>query len=120
MGDSLEACLYAHKEGFGLGAPLVSLGIVRDPERGLCFVHSAHHASYDGWSHNKVFEAVEAIYRNDQVPYTPNASYSSFVRWTTEIDEDICANYWRNYLADAPGPIFPPPPSLMAVLELGG
>lgn len=89
------------REGFGLGAPLFRISFVHDLGSGQdYFVWSAHHAIYDGWSLNMMWDAVVAAYRTGEAPPAgpPFKEFVKQLRLNTKAPES--EKFWRETLVD--------------------
>ncbi|KAL8826241.1 MAG: hypothetical protein Q9191_003926, partial [Dirinaria sp. TL-2023a] len=90
----------------GYGSPLVRFAM--DPEQHH-FIWTAHHALYDGFSANVIFNQVEQIYNGNciqkPVPYT------RFIKHITDVDASASSSFWKSQLGGGAPTSFPQPPS---------
>lgn len=70
------------------------------------FVWSLHHALYDGWSLPMVLKKVEAVYKDGAVSFS-KTPYSLFIKWLSEIDEQVSDEFWRKRLSGSSPLVFP-------------
>ncbi|WP_025028876.1 non-ribosomal peptide synthetase, partial [Caldalkalibacillus mannanilyticus] len=93
------------KKGFALEQDaLMRLSILRVKEREYTFIWSSHHILMDGWCMpiltKELFEMYFA-YQNQQEPNLEMIpSYSAYIEWLEKQDNQIAANYWKEYLAN--------------------
>lgn len=88
------------------GVPLCRVAIVEEASGSKYFVWLAHHAVFDGWSVALMMDALSRAY--DGALLAPMQPYAGFVKYTTEIDNAVAGDYWRNQLRDAKRSPFPP------------
>lgn len=89
------------------GRPLLRLAIVDDDEeregnKSKCFVWTAHHAVYDGWSLPLLFEHVEAIYNSSSkaattISFNPTP-YNGFMKYLSSVDPVKTDTFWREQI----------------------
>ncbi|OJJ42483.1 hypothetical protein ASPZODRAFT_137284 [Penicilliopsis zonata CBS 506.65] len=75
------------------------------------FIHTAHHAVYDGWSESSMFAEAKAIYLHGLDSLAPAAPYSRFIRYMVDstVEPGASDAFWRGQLdGDLPAQ-FPPP-----------
>lgn len=79
------------------GDPLMRFAIIGGcRKRHLVF--SLHHAIYDGWSLNLLFEAVTRIYHGD-TSWKPPAEYKCFIRYVLSLNRESHVRFWQDQLA---------------------
>nr|AGQ43600.1 HC-toxin synthetase [Alternaria jesenskae] len=88
-------------KGFSSGAPLSRLAFVHSSANDCdYFVISAHHAIYDGWSLNLIWNQVLALYNNNEMPPL-GPSFKDFARKLNlagaKLDSE---NFWRQSLVN--------------------
>nr|BDD69315.1 nonribosomal peptide synthetase gene [Verruciconidia persicina] len=111
--DSPETLLAADKQfPMGLGTPLVRLGLVDGSETGgkRWFLWSIHHALYDGWSISLLLDQAERAYR--QAGLQDLTSFSKFVQYTSNLDDDAAVQYWEAQFKNCEASPFPVLPSV--------
>lgn len=107
--DSLRAYIESDQsEGMGLASPLSRYCVVNDPEEGLHFVFTAHHAIYDHEMLLLLRSMVQDEFNGE--PRTPRASFNGFIRYLQERDSSASKVFWRNQLKNAPVETFPETP----------
>ena len=79
------------------GAPLMRLAIVKQANGENYFVWTAHHAVYDGWTVNLLFEAVAKMYTNGSI--SQPVPYESFIDQMSTVDSAACNNFWQAQLS---------------------
>ncbi len=84
--------------------------IVGEGTSSPCFVWTAHHAIYDGWSLSLLLSKVEACYY-DQSSETAVVPYSHFINFLSCVDAKQSHEFWIDTLADLSAPKFPLPPN---------
>ncbi|KAL8792919.1 MAG: hypothetical protein Q9195_004496 [Heterodermia aff. obscurata] len=92
------------------GDPFIRFGVIetRAPSDNRYLVITAHHALYDAWSMQLIFEQVEKLYRGDKVEAL--MPFNSFLKYLTT--NDVCASkqFWTEQLIEAkslPWPALP-------------
>lgn len=92
------------------GSPLVRFAVV-PYAHGFCFVFTAHHSVYDGWSLARLFDAVTRIYRGQDSPSLP--SFTKFIDYLNQQDLAAAESFWKSQLVGdavtAPFPALPRP-----------
>lgn len=78
------------------GGPLLRLAIVEQNHMNTYFVWTAHHAVYDGWTVNLLFEAVAKVYANGTM--TQSTPYERFVDYLAKTEPTACNNFWQAQL----------------------
>ncbi|MBE3049234.1 hypothetical protein IMZ48_43395, partial [Candidatus Bathyarchaeota archaeon] len=74
-------------------------------------VWTVHHALVDGWSESDIVTWVEEEYYKDPERRMDIPPYNRFIRYIDRQDEHLATDFWKNSLAGAPGPVFPPLPN---------
>jgi amino acid adenylation domain-containing protein len=90
-----------------LGQPLVHFGVI-ESER--VFLLTLHHAVYDAWTLDLLFEGVHAIYERGQGSENPT-DFRHFVQHMQSQSQEEARNFWTEQLASTPLPSFPRLPS---------
>lgn len=94
------------------GSPLMQLTIVTDQaKQQRYFMWSIQHCLYDGWSLPKMLQRVEDIYFEDPPP-PPKASYSQFIRYLSQTDQQACKQFWQAKFHGLQSSHFPTDPSV--------
>ncbi|KAL1965991.1 hypothetical protein VTN77DRAFT_4931 [Rasamsonia byssochlamydoides] len=91
------------------GGVLSRYTIVGEGTNSPCFVWTAHHAVYDGWSLPTLLSKVESCY--DQAKKSdgePGCRYPQFVKYLAGIDPEQSNAFWRERLEDITTTKFPP------------
>ncbi|KAJ6787140.1 hypothetical protein PWT90_05370 [Aphanocladium album] len=98
------------KEEFRLGSPLVRYGVLTVGDE-TYFMLTLHHAIYDGWSLNLIFNQLEKAYAGERFENT--YQFQSFVKYIQSVDQSECATFWHTQLHDSEAQAFPllPTPS---------
>ncbi|KID60188.1 Nonribosomal peptide synthetase vlms [Metarhizium brunneum] len=74
------------------------------------FIWSVHHALYDGWSQNLLFERVKQLYMGDAISKSP--SYNRFIHFLAQEDTESANKFWKSQLLREQAPTsFPVLPS---------
>ncbi|KAJ3499460.1 hypothetical protein NLG97_g303 [Lecanicillium saksenae] len=96
------------REEFALGSPLVKYGVLTSGGD-TYFMLTLHHAIYDGWSLNLIFNQLEKVYAGENLenPY----QFQSFVKFIQSVDQTESAAYWNTQLHDSEAQAFPVLPS---------
>ncbi|RDH30162.1 hypothetical protein BDQ94DRAFT_173144 [Aspergillus welwitschiae] len=92
----------------GLGMPLVRFGLVQETNKHY-FVLTLHHAVYDGWALNLVFEKLENFYAGSSRHESPD--FRHFVKHISSLDNDAAAKFWKDQLQGSEAPTFPSLPT---------
>ncbi|KAJ5310531.1 uncharacterized protein N7443_002992 [Penicillium atrosanguineum] len=79
------------------------------------FVWTVHHAVYDGWSTDLLFEHAQNAYK--ALPTTRPAQFKHFIQYLTDPVRESSKDYWRVQLQGATGPQYPALPSRMYIPE---
>jgi amino acid adenylation domain-containing protein/non-ribosomal peptide synthase protein (TIGR01720 family) len=91
--------------------PLLRLAIARLSETCVYMLCSSHHILLDGWSFMdvlaEVFEQHAALTGGRETEPKARRPYREYVRWLSEQDEAVAADYWRRTMAGftAPTPL---------------
>ncbi|KAL7749284.1 hypothetical protein RI367_005436 [Sorochytrium milnesiophthora] len=67
-------------------------------------VWTIHHALYDGWCLQRMFDDVLAVYDGQSVPQ--RLPYAHYIRYVGEQDHQAADHFWGSYLADAVPTVF--------------
>ena len=92
------------------GGRLTRCVIVGAGSSSPCFVWTAHHAVYDGWSLSLLLSKVEACYRQQSTD-TATVPYSRFIKFLSGIEPKQSDEFWTNALAELTAPNFPALPN---------
>ncbi|KAF2226215.1 hypothetical protein BDZ85DRAFT_317296 [Elsinoe ampelina] len=89
------------------GKPLMRYAIRSDSTRAT-FELVIHHALYDGWSLDLIFERLSQLYLGSTAT-TQLASYSLFIKYLSQMDASASREFWRSYFqhSAATSTIFP-------------
>ncbi|WP_281887483.1 non-ribosomal peptide synthetase [Paenibacillus sp. YYML68] len=83
---------------------LMRVAIIRVDDETFQFVWSSHHILMDGWCLSlvteEVFELYFALSEGREPMLADVASYSRYIEWLDEQDQQEAANYWKQYLSD--------------------
>ncbi|KAF1848737.1 nonribosomal peptide synthase [Cucurbitaria berberidis CBS 394.84] len=93
------------------GAPLTTFTIVGENSVAPCFVWTAHHAVYDGWSWATLFRRVESYYRKTTQDVPPSVPYTRFIKYLSILDQKQSDEFWLSNLDNMTAPQFPKLPS---------
>ncbi|PVH81870.1 nonribosomal peptide synthase [Cadophora sp. DSE1049] len=89
------------------GGSLTRYTIVSDDKTGeFYFVWHIHHALYDGWSLPMVLKRVENAYLDSSSRFS-KSSYSMFIKYLSEVDEEASDEFWKTRLLEASQLQFP-------------
>ena len=88
------------------GLRLCRYAIVDGESEQKYFVLIIHHAVFDGWSLNVVLNTLYTAYSRSDTPALQ--PYSSFIRYTMNIDQESAGEYWKAQLDGAHRASFPP------------
>lgn len=93
-GDDLDQYLAQDAEELmGYGKPIARFGLVHQRDEHF-FVLTLHHAAYDGWSLNVLFEHLERVY-NGQEPSKP-VGMGPVMQYLASQDQSVTDAYWRD------------------------
>jgi non-ribosomal peptide synthetase component F/aryl carrier-like protein len=109
--NDLDAYLQQDKLTFmDIGTPLSRFAIIGE-RRDAHFIFTAHHAIYDGWSLEPLFQQVAEAYLDLPVQ-RPATDFRRFIKYLMSIDPKDSEQYWRNQLQGAIPPAFPQLPTI--------
>jgi amino acid adenylation domain-containing protein len=110
----LDAYLKADRSiAMSMGQPLARFALVRNSTGAYThFILTAHHGIYDGWSLRLIIDAADAEYQNQSQGFQPK--FNSFIKYINMQDKQEAEAYWRNYLKDYDGTVFPALPPTVA------
>lgn len=95
-----------------MGAPLAKYGLLIDEiNETKWFVLTLHHAVYDGWSVQRIFESLEQIYQEDIKQTASTEPFRKFVQYTKKQAGNLAAGFWSEYLGGSESAQFPSLPS---------
>ncbi|KAM0805972.1 nonribosomal peptide synthase Pes1 [Usnea florida] len=90
------------------GASLTGYAVVHNDFNEAYFVWTVHHALYDGWSSDLILDKVEAHYKSsDTVSSNEGTSYSTFIRYLSNVDAVQSDRFWQSKLEGTNSPQFP-------------
>jgi amino acid adenylation domain-containing protein len=105
-GHSLRSFMDASKTvEMQYGSRLCRYALVTEGNGTHYFVLILHHAIFDGWSLNIVLGMLYQLYEEKPVPALQ--PYSSFIKYTTQLDHTAATTYWKSQLAGASRVAFP-------------
>lgn len=108
--SSLKAFVHADEQKTtGLGTSLVRFGLVQDNDR-YFFVLTLHHAIYDGWALNLIFERLEKAYHGNITEELPD--FRLFVKHVSGTDQEAATKFWNYQLRATESQVFPALPSV--------
>lgn len=87
------------------GTRLCRYGLVKDADGKSYFIWIIHHAVFDGLTARLILDTLYQTY-NGQVQGILRP-YSSFIKYTTSIDQDAAKSFWKTQLQDARRANFP-------------
>ncbi|KAH8896009.1 acetyl-CoA synthetase-like protein [Thozetella sp. PMI_491] len=92
--SSVDAYLFAdNKVAFQYGRKLARYAILGDAESGYTFVWTAHHAIYDGFTRDKLYQQVRGLYNSWEAP--PVTPYNRFIHHIAQkMDTTEVHNFW--------------------------
>ncbi|KAI1078912.1 hypothetical protein F5B20DRAFT_197822 [Whalleya microplaca] len=73
-------------------------------------VWTCHHGLLDGWAESDLARSVEQEYFEQSKATASTPGFNQFIRYITEQDKKAQQNFWRQQVAGAPEPTFPPLP----------
>jgi len=82
--------------------PLMRLCLARLEDERHVMVICHHHIVLDGWSNALMLQDVMTIFAGGAPPAA--RPYADYIRWLKRQDTAAAHAFWRDYLADAPGP----------------
>lgn len=104
-GENLEAYLTEDKENsMKAGKALTRYAIVPDND-GWTFVWTVHHAVYDAWTLDLVFDRIDKAYK--QQPVEGDTPFKEFMRYVAKSDVEVSTKFWQEYLAGSTSNEFP-------------
>ncbi|KAJ5930334.1 hypothetical protein N7466_005827 [Penicillium verhagenii] len=87
------------------GEPLFRYAICRTSNQKAYLVMTMHHALFDGWTLDLIFDRVKQNF--DGSPAMMKASFNCFVRYVQDLDPDEMDLFWKTQLDDASATVFP-------------
>jgi amino acid adenylation domain-containing protein/non-ribosomal peptide synthase protein (TIGR01720 family) len=93
------------------GGPLISYTIVGEGTDSPCFVWTAHHAVYDGWSWSTLFNQVESCYKDLRPDLPATVPFSRFIKYLSTLKQADSDKFWLSHLDGITAPQFPQLPS---------
>ncbi|KAH8432011.1 uncharacterized protein LDX57_009658 [Aspergillus melleus] len=103
--ETLEEYLQTDKQQpMKAGDALTRYGLVPDSD-GWTFVWTVHHAVYDAWTLELVFDRIDKAYKG-QAP-EKDTTFKQFMSYVVNTDEQAADEFWRQYLKGAVRTEFP-------------
>jgi amino acid adenylation domain-containing protein len=81
------------------GSPLSCVRFAKDSEGRLILLWAIHHSVFDGWSLRSILSILNRLYYGSAVKNPP--PFSRFIHYTTTLDRDSAADYWKAELSGA-------------------
>ncbi|KAL7925987.1 hypothetical protein ACQKWADRAFT_329035 [Trichoderma austrokoningii] len=104
--ESLESMARSRRNmQMGYGTPLCWYAIVSEKDE-TYFIWCAHHSIYDGWTLKIMFSVLHQTYSDTSLPEI--RPFSSFIKYTGQIDSDAATSFWKTELSGAVRASFPP------------
>lgn len=91
------------------GAPLTRYAMIPEKDSNT-FIWTAHHALFDGWTVELLFDQLAQLYTHDLTP-TIAPSYAKFVQFIQKSDQNSSRNFWASLVPQEPPATFPRLPS---------
>ncbi|KAL4894930.1 hypothetical protein BDV59DRAFT_200709 [Aspergillus ambiguus] len=105
IGEKLEDYLKTDKmRQMRGGDSLTRYGLIRE-ETGWTFVWTVHHAVYDAWTLELVFDRLHRAYHGEPIPR--DHTFKEFMSYVVSTDAEASKTYWKDYLAGASQNEFP-------------
>ncbi|KAF9890570.1 hypothetical protein FE257_005701 [Aspergillus nanangensis] len=105
VSENLDEYLMADKQrSMRSGNALTRYGIVRNGTQ-WTFVWTVHHAVYDAWTLELVFDRIHRAYHNE--PIAIDSTFKEFMSYVVQTSPEATEQYWKNYLAGASQNEFP-------------
>ncbi|KAI0011480.1 hypothetical protein F4779DRAFT_615500 [Xylariaceae sp. FL0662B] len=73
-------------------------------------VWTCHHGLLDGWAESDIATSVEQVYFEQFRVPTNTPGFNQFIKYITEQNKQAQQDFWRQQVAGAPDPTFPPLP----------
>ena len=105
--DLLSYLLATRNTEMGYGSPLSHFALIKDESGRNCFVWTAHHSIFDGWTIRSILDTLTRIYYQHNPPHLE--PYSGFIKYVTEMNFEDIRDYWRTQLEGARPAAYPPP-----------
>ncbi|KAG8525214.1 NRPS [Bacidia gigantensis] len=102
--DLAEYLAQDKRLSLGFGKDLNRFALVED-FKGWYFVWTSHHATYDGWSVNLIFQQVDQHYRRLSVENT--LPFNIYIQHITSIDTDATKAFWLAQSTTSNSVVFP-------------
>lgn len=104
-GENLEIYLKEDKKNsMKAGKALTRYAIVPD-NGGWTFVWTVHHAVYDAWTLDLVFDRIDKAYK--QQPIEGDTPFKEFMKHVVKSDPEVSTKFWQEYLAGSTRNEFP-------------
>ncbi|EAU30201.1 predicted protein [Aspergillus terreus NIH2624] len=105
VGEKLKDFLQSDKERpMRSGDSLTRYGLVHEGVE-WTFVWTVHHAVYDAWTLELVFDRLHKAYHGE--PMAKDVTFKEFMSYVVNTSANASEEYWRNYLAGATQNEFP-------------
>ncbi|VUC29699.1 unnamed protein product [Clonostachys rosea] len=94
-----------------LGARLSKFAIASAQDSSQHYlVWTIHHALYDGWSMQLIFDAVKRAYQSD-ASNSPMMAFTPMIKHVTNLDGNAVTEFWGKQFAGSEGHLFPALPT---------
>ena len=94
------------QNAIGFGDPMLRLALLpRADGNESCFILTAHHGIFDGWSFSLIWEKIKLAYLGENI--LPSPLYNNFIDYLGKADREASKTYWRTQLAGASLTAFP-------------
>lgn len=104
--DDLQTYLEAGRQGGAeFGAPLCRLAV-----RGNKLLIAAHHAVYDGWSWEIIYNDILHKYRGQAIDVNSRATFKDFIDYLQDTEPDDTLKFWAKKLDQSNTAFFPAQP----------
>jgi amino acid adenylation domain-containing protein len=90
----------------GYGSRLSRYAITKERDGSRLFVFDCHHSIFDEWTLPLIVGTLTSAYQGVALPRLH--SYSSFVKYVTDLDHHAASSYWSAYLVESSKATFPP------------
>jgi amino acid adenylation domain-containing protein len=107
-GHSVESFKSATQDTeMAYGSRLSRYSLTEDRNGERHFIWAVHHAVFDGWTMRIIIQTLHQAYNDTDTLTLP--PYSSFVKYTLDLDKKAAGAYWKSQLHGATCATFPPP-----------
>ncbi|KAJ6189891.1 hypothetical protein N7519_004799 [Penicillium mononematosum] len=87
------------------GSPLFRYATTTAPDQKPHLVVTMHHALYDGWTLDLIFDRVKEYFEGS--PVTSGIPFNSFVKYVQGLDRESICRFWTKQLDNACATLFP-------------